>query len=213
MISNSNNMTLYLKYDYLTTDNLFDILKPTKEIYSIIWHDIYSEEINEYYRKRIVPIEPQVIIDSIHTGDSVTLKLGEGYIPKVKFLNGGDVEVQLPKKVGIAAIVAYFSVSILTGFSNFSKSVMESKKAYYEKEKARIEYELKLKEYEKLDRKQKSYVDTIKQIKYIEIEKKIYELHYNVNKSENINSFKINNIEVYKRSKPSSGHWEIIDDE
>jgi hypothetical protein len=157
--------------------------------------------------------EPQLLIDSIRTGDSVTIKLTEGYTPKIKFSRKGDVELQLPKKMGIVALVGYFAVSTLSSLSGIAKNVLDTQKTFYEKEKARIEYEMKLRELEKLNPQQKSYIDSLNQEKYLSIENSCYELRNVLIKHDNLKSFSVNGIEVYRKEQSSDqGDWQIIEE-
>ena len=215
MENKNRYLELYIKYDYLTTDNLIEILKPTKEIYSKIWYDIYREEIIKYRKiKNIYPLEPQLVIESIYTGESVNFKLSDSFIPRIKFLRKGDVEVQLPKKMGIVALVGYFTISILTSFSNLAKNVLETQKAYYEKQKAQIEYELKMKELEKLNSQQKAYLDSLTHEQYISIENSCYKIRNVLVRHDNFTHLAVNGIEVYKREILSKeGGWHIIDND
>lgn len=193
---------------------------PFKEIYSTIWYDIYSEEIEKYYsHKRIIPIEPEILINSINTGNSVNLKLADCYIPRVKFFKKGDIEVEIPKKMGVIALVGYFTLQTLTAFSSVSKNIFETKKAWYEKEKARIEYEIKLKDTEKLAKQQQKYLEELNREKYLAIENKCYELRNVLVKRTNINNLYINKNEVYSKNvgkdnpdKPDNSDWQVIDD-
>jgi len=211
----NNNIDLYLTYEYLTTDNLIEILRPTEAIYTTIWKDIYASEIERprEFGESIHLVEPQLLINSINTGDSVTIKLSESYIPKIKFLRKGDVEVQLPKKMGIIALVGYFAVSALSSLSGIAKNVLDTQKTFYEKEKARIEYEIKLKELEKLTPQQKSYIDSLSQEKYLLIENSCYELRNVLIKNDNLRSYSINGIEVYRKEDSSNeGNWQIVEE-
>lgn len=216
MNQNLNSLNYYIQYDYLTTDVLIDILNPTKEIYSKIWNDIYTHEINEYRKleENIYLVEPQLLIHSINTGDSVNLKFSDSYLPKVRFLRKGDVEVQLPKKMGIVALVGYFTVATLTSLSGLAKNTLETQKAFYEKEKARIEYEMKTKQLEKLDANQKAYIDSLNKEKYLSIENSCYELRNVMVNHNNVKIFSVDDVVVYKREEFSGeGGWQIIEDD
>jgi hypothetical protein len=211
----NSSMDFYITYEYLTTDSLIEILKPTKDIYTKIWRDIYAGEIERHreFGENIHLGEPQLLIDSIRTGDSVTIKLTEGYTPKIKFSRKGDVELQLPKKMGIVALVGYFAVSTLSSLSGIAKNVLDTQKTFYEKEKARIEYEMKLRELEKLNPQQKSYIDSLNQEKYLSIENSCYELRNVLIKHDNLKSFSVNGIEVYRKEQSSDqGDWQIIEE-
>lgn len=216
MNQNLDTLNFYIQYNYLTADDLIGILKPTKDIYSEIWNDIYADEINKYRRlaENIYLVEPQMMIHSINTGESVNLKFSDSYLPKVRFLRKGDVEVQLPKKVCIIALVGYFTVSTLSSLSGLAKSALETQKVFYEKEKARIEYEIKMKQLERLTTSQKAYIDSLNQEKYLSIENSCYELRNVLVNHGNLKSFSVDGMEVYRREDISDeGGWKIIEDD
>lgn len=140
---------IYVNYRFLVVSDLATLFDVTDQLYS------WSYALSSDRAVARFPAHPQMrrflaehlndalSIDSVHTGDSITIRGRSGWVPSLTF-DEGDVTVDLPK--GFAAVIT-MGAMLLGGFTGFNISV----KSYYERLKAAGEIQLQEKQRRKLD--------------------------------------------------------------
>jgi hypothetical protein len=109
----NTEIVMYFKYRHLDTGEIAEIFERLDKLYKILLensHPIYySEKYNTAFRNFLE-------IESINTGQSITIKFKEGWKPEFKLIKQ-ELELRISKKLGIPAIVLFF---LLTGVQKVS---------------------------------------------------------------------------------------------
>ncbi len=105
----NTELEIYFKYNRLDTKDLIEILDNINRLYETILS--CSAPVYVY---NDIPLRNFMEIDSIHTGESIKFKLKEGWKPEFD-IKDGDFNIQIPKMLGVPAIVIYF---LLGGINN-----------------------------------------------------------------------------------------------
>lgn len=129
----SPSLDIYIQYEYLASNDLSRLLNDLNHLL-IEAYRAYPDSNRDY--------EPYLAVRTIRTGNSIKLKLVEGWKPRLS-TDKGEVEVSIPKKLGLPVLV---TALLLEGVSY----VVGVRKDYYEGEKARIETALAQQEASKI---------------------------------------------------------------
>jgi hypothetical protein len=96
-------LCIYLKYDYLEPTDLIYLLSSLDSMYNHILSKGYPVFYSEKYQRAFRNFFQ---IDEINTGNSINIKLKEGWKPEFKIYRN-DIVIQIPKLFGIPAIMLY----------------------------------------------------------------------------------------------------------
>jgi hypothetical protein len=99
-----NEMELYFKYYHLDTSDLAKLLWKIDKFYKQILSDTSLPTKVEYEDIEFMNF---LEIDSINTGQSIKIKFKEGWKPQFNIIDK-DLEIEIPIKLGIPAIIVYF---------------------------------------------------------------------------------------------------------
>jgi hypothetical protein len=130
----SPSLDIYIQYEYLASNDLSRLLNDLNHLL-IEAYRAYPNSSRSY--------EPFLEVGTIRTGNSVRLKLVEGWQPNLSTDSKGEIEVSIPKKLGLPVLLA---VLLVHGASD----AVSARKDYYEGEKARIETALERQEANKV---------------------------------------------------------------
>jgi len=130
----SPSLDIYIQYEYLASYDLSRLLNDLNHLL-VEAYKAYPNSNRGY--------EPFLEVRTVRTGNSVRLKLVEGWQPRLSTDSEGEVEVSIPKKLGLPVLLA---VLLVHGASD----AVSMRKDYYEGEKARIEAALAQQEANKI---------------------------------------------------------------
>lgn len=128
------SLDIYIQYEHLASYDLSRLL-----------NDLNHLLIEAYraYPNPSLDYEPFLEVGTVRTGNSVRLKLVEGWRLHLSTDSKGEIEVSFPKKLGLPVLLA---VLLVHGVSD----AVSVRKDYYEGEKARIETALEQQEANKV---------------------------------------------------------------
>jgi len=98
---------LYFQYEFLDIKCLNEILHDLDNLYTKILDISHPVYVNQYG-----PFRNFLEISDINTGNSIKISLKEGWKPEFK-IEDGDIDIAVPKKLGIPAILLFFSLSAI----------------------------------------------------------------------------------------------------
>lgn len=96
-------INIYLKYYQLDTEHLTELLNRLDRLYKRILDYSYPIYYSEKYDQ---PFRNFLEISNINTGESIKIRLKEGWKPEFHLRNS-DIEIGIPRKLGIPAIILY----------------------------------------------------------------------------------------------------------
>ena len=178
----NTEIDIYFKYDYLDTNELTELLSRLDRLYKILLDNSFPVYFSEKYGQ---PYRNFLEIDSINTGQSIRIRFKEGWKPEFR-VRKKDLEINIPIKLGIPAIVLYF---LLTG----AQKITRMRNDYLDGQLKELELKLKQMElYEKMEdteRYRSSFPSRTYQRKATEM------MNFIIN-SQNINYIEINGTVV-----------------
>lgn len=100
-----DSLEILLGYDRLTARSLGDFLSSLA--------DLAALSVEMYGKTFVVNTKmlPTLEIEAAHTGDSIKLKFGEGWMPSVTTDEKHDIIIDVPKKLGIPLLIGYLLLS------------------------------------------------------------------------------------------------------
>jgi len=107
---------IYFKYDYLDTSLLTGFLSRLDELYLSLLEELGESEGS---------FQNFLEIESINTGQSIRFKFKEGWKPKLQ-ITKGELEVGIPAKLGIPAILIYFLLTGVQRITNMHNDYLDS---------------------------------------------------------------------------------------
>jgi hypothetical protein len=128
------SLDIYIQYEFLASYDLSRLLNDLNHLL-IEAYKAYPNPSRGY--------EPFLEVGTVRTGNSVRLKLVEGWQPRLSTDSEGEIEVSIPKKLGLPVLLA---VLLVHGVSD----AVSVRKDYYEGEKARVETALEQQEANKV---------------------------------------------------------------
>lgn len=176
-------LDIYFKYKYLDAVELSEIISNLNRLYSKVLNistPVYT--INDH------PYRNFMEVSSVHTGDSIRFSFKEGWRPEFS-INEKEIEIKLPKKIAVTALVLYFLLNAFRYSFDTYNSVLDSQLKKLDIEIKKIEL------YQKLH-KSKSIASSERSIK-LQANKTI---NYFI-ENENITNVYINDIEVPMKKK------------
>src|SRR5689334_10211536 len=93
----SPSLDVYIQYEYLSSYDLSRLLNDLNQLL-IEAYKAYPNPIRGY--------EPFLEVETVRTGNSVRLKLVEGWQPSLSTNSEGEIEVSIPKKLGLPVLLA-----------------------------------------------------------------------------------------------------------
>lgn len=137
----NTEIDFYFKYDYLDTNELTELLSRLDKLYKSLLDNSYPVYFSEKYGQ---PFRNFLEIESINTGQSIRIRFKEGWKPEFR-LRKKELEINIPVKLGIPAIVLYF---LLTG----AQKITNMRNDYLDGQLKELELKLKQMElYEKME--------------------------------------------------------------
>ena len=137
----NTEIDIYFKYDYLDINELTELFNRLDKLYKSILDNSYPVYFSEKYGQ---PFRNFLEIDSINTGQSIRIRFKEGWKPEFRFRKK-ELEISIPVKLGIPAIVLYF---LLTG----AQKMINMRNDYLDGQLKELEIKLKQMElYEKME--------------------------------------------------------------
>ncbi|MEI7508995.1 MAG: hypothetical protein WCJ62_05970 [Flavobacterium sp.] len=137
----NTEIDIYFKYDYLDTNELTELLSRLDRLYKILLDNSFPVYFSEKYGQ---PFRNFLEIESINTGQSIRIRFKEGWKPEFR-VRKKDLEINIPIKLGIPAIVLYF---LLTG----AQKITSMRNDYLDGQLKELELKLKQMElYEKME--------------------------------------------------------------
>ena len=97
-------LELYLKYDNLDIEIILRLFKSIEQLHDTIMSTTSKVYFNEKNQQRFRNI---MELDYISTGESIRIRLKEKWKIELRTKNG-DVEIVLPRKLGIPLIIVFF---------------------------------------------------------------------------------------------------------
>lgn len=109
----NTEIVLYFKYRHLDAGEIAEIFGGLDKLYKILLENSYPIYYSEKYN---TPFRNFLEIESINTGQSITIKFKEGWKPEFKFIKQ-EPELRISKNLAIPAIALFF---LLTGVQKVS---------------------------------------------------------------------------------------------
>jgi len=139
-----NTLDIYIKYERLTVRSLTDLCSGIAELADIVL-DFYGNVTGSLPNQL-----PAIEIEEAHTGESIKIKFGEGWLPSVSSNEDDDIVIDVPKKLGIPLLLGYL---LLNGV----KATINMHSTYLDNQIKQVELQLKKNELQdKLSKSKKS---------------------------------------------------------
>lgn len=191
-ISGDNALEIYISYNRLNAGELGQYLINLSFIANKISEDYLIRFSDPEYEDQ----EPPVLdVDSLHTGNSITIKLKEGWKPSTR-LEDGEFILYIPKMLGVPLMVAASLVTAAITYQEITKNAIEI-------DIAKIELQLKQRELNKVLAEERQKADDFQSSVTNYINNKIPEVKpvlldtvKAIVGSPNINQFRVNGIEI-----------------
>ncbi|WP_313515984.1 hypothetical protein [Sphingobacterium sp.] len=192
-----DELEIYISYELLNARDLGQYLINLSFMAEKIAEDYLMRFNDPNYEGKQPPI---LEVNSVHTGNSITIKLREGWKPSTK-IEDGEIIIYVPKMLGIPLMVA-------ASLATVAVTYQELRKNYLEIEIAKIELLLKQRELNKALDEDKSKHENFSQVINTYIDTKVPEIKpvlldtiKAVIANPNINQFKVNNVEIKGNTK------------
>ncbi len=97
------SINIYIKYHYLDIDELANLLFK----FDLFYKRVLAQSFPVYYSEKYqVAFRNFFEIEQINTGNSIRIKLKEGWKPEFK-IKDSELRIEIPKLLGIPAIILY----------------------------------------------------------------------------------------------------------
>jgi hypothetical protein len=117
----SNDLEIYISYDRLNASDLGKYLTGLSFVANKIAEDYFIRFNDpEYEGKK----PPTLEIESVNTGNSIIMKLKEGWKPSTK-IEDGDFVIYVPKMLGVPLLVAASLVTAAIAYQEWEKNAIE----------------------------------------------------------------------------------------
>jgi hypothetical protein len=188
----SDDLEIYISYDRLNASDLGHYLISLSFIANKIADDYFIRFNNPEYEGK----EPPTLeIESMYTGNSIKMKLKEGWKPSTK-VEDGDFVIYVPKMLGVPLLVAASLVTAAIAYQEWEKNSIEI-------DIDKIELQLKQHELNKVlrsdagkDENFKTSVTNYIDHKVPEIKPVLLDTVKSIVGNPNIKQFRVNNIEI-----------------
>jgi hypothetical protein len=183
----NTEIEIYFKYRFLDTGELAELLEELDTLYKLILD--YSYPVF-YFEKYDAPFRNFLEIESINTGNSITLKFKEGWKPELNYQNQ-EIEILIPRKLGVPAILLYFLLQGVQRTVEFRNDILDGQLKEIEFKIKKIELYQKIDEIN-IPKKQNQYHpknDRLNEVHSSNLVRKLL-------KNQNITYVEINNLVV-----------------
>ena len=156
-----HELHVYFKYKHLDASDLIEIL------HNIDW--LYKKVLTisaPVYVHDDIAFRNFMEINSINTGESINIKLKEGWRPEFK-IESGDLNVYCPKNIGIPALIFILLLTAVNNLSGIYKNYQDIELKNIERQIKKIELYQKLEEQRRLKGSRAINMQANKTIKYL----------------------------------------------
>lgn len=95
------NLDIYVSYERLTAVAFGEFARGIGDIGDAI-RNMHAE-----LSGTAVAFVPELEVESVHTGESITFKFSERWVPSVSMSRSGEIVIDVPRKIGIPLLVGY----------------------------------------------------------------------------------------------------------